>query len=621
MKTTISCAAICLFATCSITFAQGDAEVIDRIIDEGTNRSQIWDHLEHLSYQIGPRLTGSTNLAEANAWTREMFATWGLKNAHLFKWSEIPVRFDRGPSYAKMVEPMKKDFEFTTNAWSMGTDGPVSGIVLKAPINEEAFSAIRDKAPGAWILTKSQQRRRRGRGTPPNPIPGVPADIAEQLLEAGIAGVLVPSRNELVTTGSARWNTIKELDFDKLPQLITIKIRRSDYDAINSRLADGEEVTIEVNLQNHFSEGPFPLFITIAEIPGTEFPDEVIIISGHLDSWDGPGSLGTQDNGSGTSVTLEAARLLMAAGAKPRRTIRFILWTGEEQGLLGSSAYLESLTEEERAKISAVLVDDGGTNYEGGLHCIESMADMLRKATAKVNEVFPDMPVEIFVHEKMRQGGGSDHATFNRVGIPGFFWEESGIGGREGKNYTFIHHTQHDTPRYAVPEYHVQAAVCSAITAYNLAMADTMLPREEMDHGYTEEELASWSTVETPVSGAWEFEMSFRGGEPIAISITFDISADGKVRGTSTSGFGGESKILRGSWDEATGMIKATIRGGFGDVEFEATVQEDGTLKGVYARGTRYQSDITAKRKEIEKNDDAEEVAASSDATDEGEKE
>ena len=105
---------------------------------------------------------------------------------------------------------------------------------------------------------------------------------------------------------------------------------------MNSRIADGETVEVELNLQNHFVDGPFGLYNTIAEIPGTEWPEQVVIVSGHLDSWDGPGSKATQDNGTGSSVTLEAARILMAVGAKPKRTIRFCLWTGEEQGLIGS---------------------------------------------------------------------------------------------------------------------------------------------------------------------------------------------------------------------------------------------------------------------------------------------
>ncbi len=624
MRSLITCSTLALLAAGNVALAQGDPAVIDKIIEEGTNNNKIWEHLEHLSYEIGPRLTGSTNLAEANAWTREQFASWGLKNAHLMKWGEIPVRFDRGPSYAKMVEPMEKDFEFSTNSWSRGTDGPVRGIVLKAPANEEEYEAIKDKVAGAWILSKGRTSQRRRGVVQTESIPAVPEEIGQKLIEAGIAGVLVPARNELVITRSERgW---RELTMDTIPDGVTVQIRRSDYDSMNSRIADGEEVVVEVDLQNHFSEGPFPLFNTIAEIPGTVLPEEVVIVSGHLDSWDGPGSLGSQDNGTGTCITLEAARLLMAAGARPHRTIRFVLWTGEEQGLLGSRGYLESLSEEERAKISAVLVDDGGTNYEGGLNCIEPQAEMLREATAKINEVFPDMPVEIHVHKRMPQGGGSDHATFNRVGIPGYFWDESGKGGREGKNYTFIHHTQHDTPRYAVPEYLVQSSVASAITAYNLAMADSMLPREIVDNGYTESELASWDTVQTPVSGSWDYQITYRRTRTFDITITFDVSSDGRVKGISTSSFGGnESKIIRGSWDEATKTVTALVRSGWGDSDFKAVLQDDGTLKGSYSFG-RGEQDFTATRKveeeveeeaEAEAEEETEDIAAATgDATD-----
>src|SRR5262249_28427767 len=153
------------------------------------------------------------------------------------------------------------------------------------------------------------------------------------------------------------------------------------------------------------------------------------IVSGHLDSWDGQGSQGAQDNGVGSSTTLETARILMAAGVKPKRTIRFCLWTGEEQGLLGSKAYVKSLSDEEKANISAVFVDDGGTNFDGGLQCVKDMEAMLTMAVEPVNKAFPDMPVKINVRERMPRGGGSDHASFNAENIPGFFWDETGSGG------------------------------------------------------------------------------------------------------------------------------------------------------------------------------------------------
>ena len=130
----------------------------------------------------------------------------------------------------------------------------------------------------------------------------------------------------------------------------------------------------------------------------------------------------------------------MAAGVKPKRTIRFALWAGEEQGLLGSKAYIESLSEDELANISAAFVDDGGTNYEG---------------------------------DKIDTHGGSDHAAFNKVGVPGFFWDEEGRA-----TYSKGWHTQHDKLDLAIEEYLMQSATNAAIVAYNLANAPGLLPRE-----------------------------------------------------------------------------------------------------------------------------------------------
>jgi carboxypeptidase Q len=181
-------------------------------------------------------------------------------------------------------------------------------------------------------------------------------------------------------------------------------------------------------------------------------------------------------------VTLEAARILAAAKAKPKRTIRFILWTGEEQGLLGSREYVKHLKETgELEKISAVFVDDGGTNYEGGLNCTDEMAPMLAAATAPVNGQFysevdkKHLDVNVQPSGELGRsisGGSSDHASFLREGIPAFFWEEVGRA-----DYFYGWHTQHDKLDLAIPEYLQQSATCAAITAYNLACAPEKLPR------------------------------------------------------------------------------------------------------------------------------------------------
>jgi len=444
----------------SVEFGLPEAQVeaLLKIIEEGKQRSQVMDHLTYLCLEIGPRLTGSSRLEEANRWAAKKFESFGLKNVHLHQWGEIPVRFDRGPSTGEMLKPDARKFEFTTRSWSAGTDGPVEGPVLREPSTEEEFDAVADQLEGAWLLRPSGSGQR-------NP-------FSERLQNAGIAGVISSSNDELVRTGGV--SGIMQLDYDNLPQGVNVIVRRSDYDAINSRLADDEEVVVRFDLNHKFERGPIPVYNTVAEIPGSELPDEVVIISGHLDSWDGPGSQGTVDNGTGSCVAIEAARILAAAGVQPKRTIRFILWSGEEQGLLGSRAYVQSLSEEERAKISAVFVDDSGTNQQSSLSCIPAMKPMLEQAIAPMNYAFPDDPIRLNVSPTMPRGGASDHASFNRVGIPGFFWGKTGTAF-----YRYAWHTQNDRLDQAVPEYLVKNATVSAIVAYVLAEADTLLPRQE----------------------------------------------------------------------------------------------------------------------------------------------
>jgi len=254
---------------------------------------------------------------------------------------------------------------------------------------------------------------------------------------------------------------------------------------------------------------------------------------------------------------------------------------------------VESLSEEERARISACFVDDGGTNYQGGLACIESMAEMLRQATAPVSEAFPEMPVEIIVNERMPRGGGSDHSSFNAVGIPGFFWDERGSGGREGKDYRFIHHTQHDTPRYAVPEYLVQSAVCSAVTAYNLACAETLLPRqpEEVDVAEAESEAApapaavedpTWVAAEGGATGTWNARTT--GDAEFQFTLTLEMAEDGRVRGKSSSDYG-DRTISEGAFNRETGeLVFTTIGSSMGPATYTATITGE-SMKGRFSVG------------------------------------
>lgn len=620
----------------------GNVRTVREIITEGKNNNQVMDHLTYLCADIGPRLTASSNLEEANRWVASQFEAWGLENVENQVWGHAQIRFDRGPSSGAVLSrsgeddetfETEREIEFTTLSWAPGTDGPTRGKVVRMPETLDDFEAVKDDLDGAWILVSPYQGGRQGiRGvggsmtarhqqrnemraridagempempstspypndavsgiwegsiegpaipngktelvidvamndegapngtismpefgyttdleqaafddgmltftwaTPEGPQPMTlaptaneiessfdvgedvytvtlerepveeqPADPSEyilaQVLSAEPAGFISSSRDERVWTTSVKrgMDLIENLTMEDIGRDVEVSVRDSDYRYLNSDLADGQDVWVEFDLDHTITQGPFELYNTIGEIPGTRFPDEVVIVSAHLDSWNGPGSQGVVDNGTGSAVTMEAARLLMAAGAKPERTIRFILWTGEEQGLLGSRAYVESLSEEERAKISCVFVDDGGTNYEGGLVCPPWMFDYLAGATAPINGKFlseidrermlsddnPDnderagfMDVNLRTVEAMPQGGGSDHASFNRVGIPGFYWDEVGRA-----NYRYGWHTQNDRLDLAIEEYLVQSATTAAVTAYNLACAPTLLPRED----------------------------------------------------------------------------------------------------------------------------------------------
>lgn len=556
--------------------AQGDPDTIERIVVEGKQNSHAWDTLRFLSEDIGPRLTGSTRGRQACEWVRDEFERMGLSNARLEEWGTFPLGFDRGPSHARMLTPVEREFEFTAPSWSPGTDGPLLARVFRLPRTMEELEEIGFEFEGSLLLCPP-------RGGPDLQLGDSEAAraaqeerkaIDEALEELGVAGRIVSSRSELVLTGAARgW---RQLSLDTLPREIEIEVRQSDHDAMAKALDAFEDVTVEVDLQHRFLPGPVSCANTIAEIRGTDLADEVVIVSGHLDTWDGPGSQGAQDNGTGSAATIEAARILMAAGAKPRRTIRFALWTGEEQGLFGSAGHVANLDDDQRARVSACFVDDGGTNYQGGLVCLESQKEMLDRAIAPVQAAFPDLPMENTVVEHLPRFSGSDHASFNAVNIPGFFWNETGSGGREGKNYAFVHHTQHDTLRYAVPEYLVQSATCFAVTAYQLACADTLLPRDTpRAEARAPEPDPTFEPVDGPLTGTWKIVLADAG---IEIRVVLEHARDGRLRG-STSAMGSTSWFQEGEWDEGSAEGSFEVMTELGKVPYELRI-EDAALKG-----------------------------------------
>lgn len=491
----------------------GDPATIDAIVREGKDHSQVMKKLTYLCTKIGPRLTGSPELAAAQKWALSEFSKMGLKNVHLDEWGEAPVGFDRGPlQTARMVAPYALDMVFTTPCWTNGTTGVVTAEAVLCPDSVEAIEAAKDSLKGKWVVLPAPEapaggggfggggRRGGGLGGGGGAAAGAAGggglgggggagagggglaaggagaqrpvapqtDLVNALDKLPIAGIIRGSRNELCVTGG-RWTG---KTFESHPGVPQLTVRKSDCDQLLSCFSFNQTVKLAIGAENRWYPGPVKQFNVVADLPGTEKPDEMVIVSGHFDSWNGPGSQGATDNGTGAMTAMEAARILTKVKAKPKRTIRFILWSGEEQGLFGSTGYVKNHAAE-LPKVSAVLVDDGGTNYQGGYVGLATQKDIFEKAFAPVVTAFSDMPEVFRVSERMPRGGGSDHAPFNALGVPGFFTIETGRN-----NYTFVHHTQHDNLSQAIPEYLVQSSTNHAVVAYNLACLPGLLPRE-----------------------------------------------------------------------------------------------------------------------------------------------
>jgi pimeloyl-ACP methyl ester carboxylesterase len=459
--------------------------VLEQIVDMGMNDSHVMQTLKEVVEGIGPRLTGSTNLNAAGQWAVEAFTALGLE-VELEQWGEVPVGFDRGPSSGALVTPEHMELTFMTRAWSAGTDGPVRAHAVLAPRNQTELDAKQSQLAGAWVLTPSDwPARPRG-----NNIPEGLQDNEEERAQwirtamsehqtftqarseayeaAGIAGVISPSRrgDRLIMNGNMN------IQWDDLPTNVRITMVSSQFEALRTRLDAGEALELEFNIENRFVKGPIPQYNVVADLIGDVHPEEYVIVGGHLDSWDiAPGAT---DNGTGVATTLEAARLLVESGARPGRTIRFMLWGGEEQGLLGSRAWVADHLDA-MEHISAVLVHDGGTNALSGLQITRSMQEQMKQALAPVlrfsEEESGAQPFSLELVAGLSTGG-SDHNSYLAQGVPGFFWKQSGSA-----DYEHTHHTQHDHYAAAIPEYQRHSAVVVALSALGLADLPEKLSR------------------------------------------------------------------------------------------------------------------------------------------------
>jgi hypothetical protein len=450
--------------------------VVEKILAEVKDQNEIIANLEYLTDMIGPRLTGTEKMNHASHWTMEMFQKYGLANVHLEPWT-IARAWHRGPARARIVSPAEHPLAVASLGWSPSTAGAARGRVVYVNARRVAeLQPYRGKLKGAIVITAEPAQLPLPYEAPRSPLlspagllfaaVGSPGQPPEQFVRArneffkseGVAAVLRDSGKQhalLNMTGIGGRN----YDVGLVPTAFVT----AEDDRLIWRLLQRGPVEIEIELKNSFSDRPVEVYNTVAEIPGSEKPNEVVLLGAHLDSWDL--ATGTTDNGTGSMAVLEAARTLQKLGLKPKRTIRFVLFSGEEQGLVGSRKYVEA-HRAELPQFSAILVHDTGTGrvQSIGLHGNYQAREVVDRIDAPLREVG-------LLELSMRRLGGTDHASFNEAGVPGFFCIQ------EPAEYRETHHSQSDTFDKARKDDLAQGAQVLAVWAYRVAEWPELLPR------------------------------------------------------------------------------------------------------------------------------------------------
>jgi hypothetical protein len=482
-----------------------------KIRQEATTNSQILRTARVLTDRYGPRPTGSPNLKAAGEWAVKQLEAWGLQNGRMEPWEWGNPGWLNERLAAHIISPVKDHLVAEALGWTPGTDGPIKAAAVQItlptrPTKDELaahLDPLRDAVRGKIVLVGAHQQvsvtfndtpeRREdrevlqilnappasGRGTPPTtqkpPAPERQPLSNNQLttqvydfLKA--AGALVRVNDAGRDHGQIR--AFANNTYDPGRAIPTVVLRNEDYGRISRLLADGEKVELEFDIVNRIYPEGRTSYNVIAEIRGTT--DEVVMLGGHLDSWHA--ATGATDNAVGCAVAMEAVRILKAIGISPRRTIRVALWSGEEQGMRGSRAYVGQqfgTFEEPKAayrKLSGYLNIDYGTGRVRSMTVFgpAESAVALRQTLAP----FKDLGVLGANSMRSRQAANSDHSSFSEAGLPGINTLQDPI---EYDSYTW--HSNLDTYERIVEEDVIKSAIVLAATIYHLAMRDEMLPR------------------------------------------------------------------------------------------------------------------------------------------------
>jgi hypothetical protein len=520
---------------------------IARIKDEGLQRSHVMETLSYLSDVIGPRLTGSPNMKRANDWTRDQLTKWGLQNAHLEPWGPFGRGWVLKDFSAVVIEPQAIPLIAYPRAWSPSVNIPSGEVVYIDAKDPAGLAALKGSLRGKIVLagpmrevkahfdpqgtrlTEKQLLELANAGEPGGP--GAPSQLANPRIQEFIKSRVFAARllqflssegaSLIIFASEGDGGTIfvdaatvpHDLDmsspfamirslfisgpnsYDVDPPTVTpqLVLAAEQYNRLARMIQAGEKLQMKVSLETQFSKADLMAYNTVAEIPGTDKADELVMIGGHMDSWHS--GTGATDNGAGVATAMEAVRIIQALGLKPRRTIRIGLWSGEEQGIFGSRAYVDQHfgkpvgdTKDasflrmvqggmaakisrgpEYDKLSAYYNLDNGTGKIRGVYLQgnEGVRPIFREWLAP----FRDLGASTLT---ISDTGGTDHLSFEAIGLPGFQFIQDEI-----EYDTRTHHSNQDVFDRIQGDDLKQAATIMAAFLYNTAMRDEKLPRKK----------------------------------------------------------------------------------------------------------------------------------------------
>ncbi|OFW18316.1 MAG: hypothetical protein A3H97_07780 [Acidobacteria bacterium RIFCSPLOWO2_02_FULL_65_29] len=481
-----------------------DLQAIYRIKDEGFQRSKVMEITSYLTDVYGPRLTGSPNIRAAGEWAVKQMQSWGLVNTTLEPWGPFGRGWTNDRFVAHMIAPTVAPLIGYPKAWTPGTKGPVRAEAVLVTLNTDRdLDNLRGTLKGKFILTAPARavaahfdpeghrytdqeladRARQpigppqGRGGGPGRggagDAGFPARRTAFLVSEGVAATLEPGRGDGGTVFVQGGGSRNASDPPTVPQIV---MAVEHYNRLVRILDKKMPVTLELDVKNTFHDADLNAFTLVSEIPGADKAGELVMIGAHFDSWHG--GTGATDNAAGSAVMMEAMRILKATGLRLRRTVRIGLWTGEEQGILGSRAYVtrhfaDRQTMEPKpahATLSGYFNVDNGTGAIRGVYL---------QGNEAVTPIF-DAWMAPFENLKMstltiRNTGGTDHLSYDAVGLPGFQFIQDPV---EYDSRT--HHSSMDVYDRIQAADMMQNAVIVASFVYHAANRDQLLPRKPM---------------------------------------------------------------------------------------------------------------------------------------------